>query len=170
MCVAALRLPLTYAHNTDSFSRRTGLLTRSAADAAIAYAAIEAASNDSTVFAAAAVKGDTAAPTSLQPATLQSVKLGVPTSFFYDDLEPQVAAAIDGVLARLKEEGSVSLHFRLSHSFLHTNLKVLVRSRAELVPIDLSEELASVVPLRVRLSRSLVCLLSAWLITKFSFK
>ena len=132
VCVALLRPPYVFAYKTDGFSWWTGLLTRSAADAAIAYAAIEAAANGSTVFSPAA-NGDTVAPASLQPATLQSVKLGVPTSFFYDDLEPQVAAAIDGVLARLENEG------------------------AELIPIDLSEELASVVPLRVRLPAA--CLL-----------
>eukprot|EP01043_Picozoa_sp_COSAG02_P054597 COSAG02_NODE_6206_length_3728_cov_3.315514_2_plen_323_part_00 len=100
---------LPYSSTFDSI----GLLTRSAADAAVAYSAIEA------------VNGNVAACSPLQPTSLR-VKLGVPSSFFYDDLEPQVAAAIDGVLARLEEEG------------------------AELVPIDLSEELLDVVALRVR--------------------
>jgi aspartyl-tRNA(Asn)/glutamyl-tRNA(Gln) amidotransferase subunit A len=90
-----------------------GLLTRSAADAAVAYSAIEAAN------------GNEEASSPLLPTSLQ-VKLGVPSSFFYEDLEPRVAAAIDGVLTRLEEEG------------------------AELVPIDLSEELSDVVALRVR--------------------
>lgn len=100
---------LPYSATFDSI----GLLTRSAADAAIAFAAIEAAAGDTTEYPP------------LQAASLQSVRLGVPSSFFYDDLEPQVDTAIHRVLARLENEG------------------------VELVPVDLSEELTEVVALRV---------------------
>lgn len=96
---------LPYSETFDTI----GLLTRTAADAAIAFTAIDG--------------GEDAVPP--RAARMSSVRLGVPTSFFFENLEPDVSAAIDGALARLEAEG------------------------ATLVPIDLSAELSEVLTLRV---------------------
>ncbi|MSO54518.1 MAG: amidase [Rhodospirillales bacterium] len=63
-----------------------GFLTRSAADAAIVHAAL-----------------DGEAPVAAAPA--RGLRLGRPAIYFYDDLQPDVAACMDAALARLVSAG-----------------------------------------------------------------
>ena len=87
-----------------------GLLTRTAADAAVAFRAIDT---------------EAAAGPPLRPVNLSMETFGVPTTYFFDDLDPEVSAAMDAVMGRLEKEG------------------------ATLVPIDLTAELEEIVALRL---------------------
>ncbi|WP_366552818.1 amidase [Aquibaculum sediminis] len=73
-----------------------GLLTRSAQDAAVAFAAINCA---------------LALPESLcrlpEPARLGALKLGRPANYFFDELAPEVAEATETALSKLGERGAV---------------------------------------------------------------
>ena len=44
-------------------------------------------------------------PSSLPPADLTSVRLGVPRGYFYKDIDPAMADVVDGALRRLKDAG-----------------------------------------------------------------
>lgn len=73
-----------------------GLLTRSAQDAAVAFAAINSALG---------------LPESLcrlpEPARLEALKLGRPENYFFDDLAPEVAEATGRALRQLGERGTI---------------------------------------------------------------
>ncbi|MEO7114870.1 MAG: amidase [Caldimonas sp.] len=70
-----------------------GLLTRTAADASVAYSGISSCLNglDEAVF--------------VKPARIDRLRLGVPDSYFNDGLCPEVAAALHGARAKLSEAG-----------------------------------------------------------------
>ena len=95
---------LPYSATFDSI----GLLTRSAADASTAFAALQGTP-----------------PVQAGPGTLASAVFGVPSSYFFDDLEKGVAEAVSGAMRRLEAAG------------------------ATLVPIDLEAELSEVLGLRL---------------------
>jgi aspartyl-tRNA(Asn)/glutamyl-tRNA(Gln) amidotransferase subunit A len=68
-----------------------GLLTRSAEDAAIAFAVLTGRP----------------IPTA---ASLRALRLGLPEDFFFDELDPTVAQCIDATMALLKESCAVDFH------------------------------------------------------------
>ena len=47
----------------------------------------------------------TGGPTQLEPARLEGLRLGVPREYFYDNLDPEVAAAMERLLQRLSSYG-----------------------------------------------------------------
>jgi aspartyl-tRNA(Asn)/glutamyl-tRNA(Gln) amidotransferase subunit A len=89
-----------------------GLLTRSAADGALAFAAL----TGRPVPAAA---------------SLRALRLGKPVEYFFDDLDPAVAQCTNAALALLKESGAEISDVKVSN----------FRERETLFPILLSSEL-----------------------------
>jgi aspartyl-tRNA(Asn)/glutamyl-tRNA(Gln) amidotransferase subunit A len=89
-----------------------GLLTRSAADGALAFAAL----TGRPVPAAA---------------SLRALRLGKPTEYIFDDLDPAVAQCTDAALALLSASGAVISDIQASN----------MRERETLFPILLSSEL-----------------------------
>jgi aspartyl-tRNA(Asn)/glutamyl-tRNA(Gln) amidotransferase subunit A len=91
-----------------------GLLTRSAEDAAIAFAVLTGRP----------------IPTA---ASLRALRLGLPEEFFFDELDPTVAQCIDATMALLKESCAAITRIQATN----------MRERESLFPILLSSELVA---------------------------
>jgi len=89
-----------------------GLLTRSAADAAVAFAAINGEPD-------------------IHPARLERLRLAKPTEYLLDGLDPQVELAYEAILKQLKEHGTVIVDGEM-HG---------VRERERIFPLVLASEL-----------------------------